>query len=188
VRVIVSHRFNRWDDTAASQELDEVPCASPPPLRARGDQLAALAPYRASAIMRSVLVDDRVVDIDPLASRNAKPGHEMLGLGPIGLRGSLGELQAADRIGIVGEVPWQIVDPVVDFDVALIFEEPDEAPHPCCLVSLVVRLLRRIPVAPAPMLLEPSDSLIVNRADRGPMPFQPMQEMADRRAKQNRTA
>jgi hypothetical protein len=38
------------------------------------------------------------------------------------------------------------------------------------------------------MLLEPSDSLIVNRADRGPMPFQPMQEMADRRAKQNRTA
>ncbi|WP_235527229.1 hypothetical protein [Sphingopyxis sp. 113P3] len=56
------------------------------------------------------------------------------------------------------------------------------------MVSLVVRLLRRIPVAPAPMLLEPSDSLIVNRADRGPMPFQPMQEMADRRAKQNRTA
>jgi hypothetical protein len=51
VRVIVSHRFNRWDDTAASQELDEVPCASPPPLRARGDQLAALAPYRASAIV-----------------------------------------------------------------------------------------------------------------------------------------
>jgi hypothetical protein len=123
VRVIVRHRFNRWDDTPASQELDEVPCASPPPLRARGDQLAALAPDRASAIMRGVLVDDRVVDIDPLASRNAKPGHEMLGLGSIGLRGSLGELQAIDRIGIVGEVPWQIVDPVVDFDVALIFQE-----------------------------------------------------------------
>ena len=61
----------------------------------------------------------------------------MLGLGPIGLCRSLGKLQAIDRIGIVGEVPWQIVDPVVDFDVALIFQEPDEAPDPCCLVSLV---------------------------------------------------
>ncbi|MBH0014463.1 hypothetical protein I6F66_20640 [Pseudoalteromonas sp. NZS100_1] len=111
-----------------------------------------------------------------------------LGLGPIGLCRSLGKLQAIDRIGIVGEVPWQIVDPVVDFDVALIFQEPDEAPDPCCLVSLVVRLLRRIPVAPAPMLLEPPDSPIVNRADRGPMPLQPKQEMADRRAIQNRTA
>ena len=114
--------------------------------------------------MRAVLVDDRVIDIGPLSSRNAKPGREMLGLGSIGLGRSLRELQAIDPIEIVGEVPWQIVDPVVDFDVALIFEEPDEAPDPCCLVSLVVRLLRRIPVAPAPMLLEPSDSLIVNRA------------------------
>ena len=87
-----------------------------------------------------------------------------------------------------GEVPWQIVDPVVDFDVALIFQEPDEAPDPCCLVSLVVRLLRRIPVAPAPMLFEPPDSPIVNRADGDPMQAQPMQEMADRRAIQNRTA
>ena len=138
--------------------------------------------------MRCIVVDDRVIDIDSLAPRHAKPGHEMLGLGPIGLCRSLGKLQAIDRIGIVGEVPWQIVDPVVDFDVALIFQEPDEAPDPCCLVSLVVRLLRRIPVAPTPMLLEPPDSLIVNRADRGPMPLQPMQEMADRRAIQNRTA
>ena len=165
-----------------------LPSTTPPPLRARGDEFAPLAPDRATAIMHGVLVDDRVVDIDPLASRNAKPGHEMLGLGPIGLRGSLGELQAIDRIGIVGEVPWQIVDPVVDFDVALIFEEPDEAPDPCCLVSLVVRLLRRIPVAPAPMLLEPPNSPIVDHADRDPMQFQPMQEMADRRAIQNRTA
>jgi hypothetical protein len=188
VRVIVRHRFNQWDGAPASQELDEVPCASPPPLGACCDQLAPLAPDRASAIMRGVLVDDRVVDIDPLASRNTKPGHDMLCLGSIGLRRALGELQAIDRIGIVSEVPWQIVDPVVDFDVALIFQEPDEAPDPCCLVSLVVRLLRRIPVAPAPMLLEPPDSLIVNRADRGPMPLQPMQEMADRRAIQNRTA
>jgi hypothetical protein len=36
------------------------------------------------------------------------------------------------------------------------------------------------------MLLEPPDDPIVERADRGPMPFQPMQEMADSRAKQNR--
>jgi hypothetical protein len=60
----------------------------------------------------------------------------MLGLGSIGLRRSLRELQAIDRIGIVGEVPWQIVDPVVDFDVALIFQEPDEAPDPRCLSAL----------------------------------------------------
>jgi hypothetical protein len=112
----------------------------------------------------------------------------MLGLGPIGLRGSLGELQAIDRIGIVSEVPWQIVDPVVDFDVALILQEPDEPPDPCCLVSLVVRLLCRIPVAPAPMLLEPPNSPVVDRADRDPVQVQPMQEMADRRAKQNRAA
>jgi hypothetical protein len=97
-------------------------------------------------------------------------------------------LQAIDRIEIVGEVPWQIVDPVVDFDVALIFQEPDEAPDPCCLVSLINWLLRRIPVAPAPMLLEPPDSPIVNRADRDPVQFQPMQEMTGRSAKQNRTA
>jgi hypothetical protein len=38
------------------------------------------------------------------------------------------------------------------------------------------------------MLLEPPNSPIVDRADRGPMQFHPMQEMADRRAKQNRTA
>jgi hypothetical protein len=86
--------------------------------------------------MRAVLVDDRVVDIGPLASRNAKPGREMLGLGSIGLRRSSRELQAIDRIGIVGEVPWQIVDPVVDFDVALIFQEADEAPDPRCLSAL----------------------------------------------------
>jgi hypothetical protein len=97
-------------------------------------------------------------------------------------------LQAIDLIEIVGEVPWQIVDPVVDIDVALIFQEADEAPDPRCDVRLINWLLRRIPVATAPMLLEPPDSLIVNRADRGPMPFQPMQEMADRRAIQNRTA
>jgi hypothetical protein len=53
VRVIVRHRFDRWDDTAASQKLDEVPSASPPPLRARGDQLASLAPDRTSTIMRA---------------------------------------------------------------------------------------------------------------------------------------
>jgi hypothetical protein len=96
-------------------------------------------------------------------------------------------LQAIDRIGIVGEVPWQIVDPVVDFDVALIFQEADEAPDPLQCPPYM-RWLRRIPVAPAPMLLEPPNSPIVDRADRDPMQFQPMQEMADRSAKQNRTA
>ncbi|WP_456242888.1 hypothetical protein [Sphingobium lactosutens] len=112
----------------------------------------------------------------------------MLGLGPIGLCRSLGKLQAIDRIGIVGEVPWQIVDPVVDFDVALIFQEADEASDSRCNVRLIYWLLRRIPVTPAPMLLEPPDSPIVNRADGDPMQAQPMQEMADRRAIQNRTA
>jgi hypothetical protein len=138
--------------------------------------------------MRCIVVDDRVIDIDPLAPRHAKPGHEMLGLGPIGLCRSLGKLQAIDRIGIVGEVPWQIVDPVVDFDVALIFQEADEASDSRCNVRLIYWLLRRIPVTPAPMLLEPPDSPIVNRADGDPMQAQPMQEMADRRAIQNRTA
>jgi hypothetical protein len=38
------------------------------------------------------------------------------------------------------------------------------------------------------MLLEPPDSPIVNRADRDLVQVQPMQEMADRRAIQNRTA
>lgn len=56
---------------------------------------------------------------------------------PIGLRRSLRELQAIDRVGIVGEVPWQIVDPVVDFDVALIFQEADEASDPRCNVRLI---------------------------------------------------
>ena len=106
VRVIVHHRFNRWDDAPTPQKLDEVPSATPPPLGARGDQLAPLAPDRATAIMHGVLVDDRVVDIGPPSSRNAKPGHDMLGLRSIGLRRSLGELQVIDRIGIVGEVPW----------------------------------------------------------------------------------
>ena len=111
----------------------------------------------------------------------------MLGLGPIGLCRSLGELQAIDRIGIVSEVPWQIVDPVVDFDVSLIFQEADEASDPRCNVRLIYWLLRRIPVAPAPVLLEPPNSPIVDRADRNPMQFQPMQEMAGSSAKQNRT-
>jgi hypothetical protein len=137
--------------------------------------------------MHGVLVDDRVVDIGPPSSRNAKPSHDMLGLGSIGLRRSLRELQAIDRIGIVGEVPWQIVDPVVDFDIALIFEEADEASDPRCNVRLINWLLRRIPVAPATMLLEPPNSPIVDRADCDPMQFQPMQEMAGCSAKQNRT-
>lgn len=77
---------------------------------------------------------------------------------------------------------------IVDFDVALIFQEADEASDPRCNVRLIYWLLRRIPVAPAPMLFEPPDSPIVNRADGDPMQAQPMQEMADRRAIQNRTA
>jgi|TARA_A200000159_G_C7286531_1_gene323821 hypothetical protein len=187
VRVIVHHRFDRWDDAPTPQKLDEVPSAAPPPLGARGDQLAPLAPDRATAIMHGVLVDDRVVDIGPPSSRNAKPGHDMLGLGSIGLRRSLRELQTIDRVEIVGEVPWQIVDPVVDFDVALIFQEADEASDPRCNVRLIYWLLRRIPVAPAPVLLEPPNSPIVDRADCDPMQLQPMQEMAGSSAKQNRT-
>ena len=138
--------------------------------------------------MRAVLVDDRVIDIGPLSSRNAKPGREMLGLGSIGLGRSLRELQAIDPIEIVGEVPWQIVDPVVDTDVALILHEADEAPDSRCNVRLIDWLLRRIPVATAPMLLEPPNGPIVDRADRDPMQFHPMQEMTGRSAKQNRTA
>jgi hypothetical protein len=187
VRVIVRHRFNRWDDAPTPQKLDEVSSAAPPPLGARGDQLAPLAPDRATAIMRGVLVDDRVVDIGPPSSRNAKPSHDMLGLRSIGLRRSLRELQAIDRIGIVGEVTWQIVDPVVDFDVALVFQEADEASDTRCNVRLIYRLLRRIPVASAPVLLEPLNSLIVDRADSDPTQFQPMQEVAGSSAKQNRT-
>ena len=136
--------------------------------------------------MRAVLVDDRVVDIGPPPPHNAKPGREMLGLGSIGLGRSLRELQAIDPIEIVGEVPWQIVHPVVDIDVALIFQEADEAPDPRCNVRLIYWLLRRIPVAPAPVLLEPPNSPIVDRADCDPMQLQPMQEMAGSSA--NRTA
>jgi hypothetical protein len=84
-------------------------------------------------------------------------------------------------------VPWQIVDPVVDFDVALIFQEADEAPDPRCLVRFIL--------AAAPNTggtgtdaSRTAGQPIVDRADRDPMQFQPMQEMADRRAKQNRTA
>jgi hypothetical protein len=43
-------------------------------------------------------------------------------------------------------------------------------------------------MAPAPVLLEPPDRSIVDRADRDPMQFQPMQEMAGSSAKQNRTS
>jgi len=100
----------------------------------------------------------------------------------------LRELQAIDPIEIVGEVPWQIVDPVVDTDVALILHEADEAPDSRCNVRLIDWLLRRIPVATAPMLLEPPNGPIVDRADRDPMQFHPMQEMTGRSAKQNRTA
>ncbi|HQS49806.1 MAG TPA: hypothetical protein PK706_25745 [Xanthobacteraceae bacterium] len=188
MRVSIRQRFDRWDSTLPSQKLDEVPNAPPSTLRTRCDELASLAPDRTPTIMSGVLVDDHIVDIDRPSSRNAKPGREMLGLGSIRLGRSLRELQAIDPIEIIGEVPWQIVDPVVDIDVALIFQEADEAPDPRCNVRLINWLLRRIPVATAPMLLEPPDSPIVDRADRGPMPFQPMQEMADRRAIQNRTA
>ena len=136
--------------------------------------------------MRGVLVDDSVVDIDPLASRNAKPGNEMLGLGSIGLRRPTRELQVIDRIGIVGEVPWQIVDPIVDFDVPLIFQEADEAPDPGCLVSPVVRFLRRIPVTPATMLLEPLNDAVIKCANRDPLLIQPIQKMANPCAVQDR--
>ena len=138
--------------------------------------------------MRAVLVDDRVVDIGPPPPHNAKPGREMLGLGSIGLGRSLRELQAIDPIEIVGEVPWQIVHPDVDIDVALILQEADEEPDPRCNVRLINWLLRRIPVATAPMLLEPPNGPIVDRADRDPVQFHPMHEMTGRSAKQNRTA
>lgn len=78
--------------------------------------------------MRRVLVEDRVIDIGPRLPLDAKPSHNMLGFRPVALCHSRGELQAVDCIGVVGEVTGEIVDPIVDFDIPLIFEEPDKAP------------------------------------------------------------
>ena len=137
--------------------------------------------------MRAVLVDDRVVDIGPRLPLDAKPSHNMLGFRPVALCHSRGELQAVDCIGVVGEVTGEIVDPIVDFDVPLIFEEPDKAPDPRSLISLIGGLLSRVSVAPTTVLLEPSDDLIVERTDRDGMHIQPMQEMTDRCTVQDRT-
>ncbi|EQA98624.1 hypothetical protein L288_20445 [Sphingobium quisquiliarum P25] len=111
----------------------------------------------------------------------------MLGFRPVALCHSRGELQAVDCIGVVGEVTGEIVDPIVDFDVPLIFEEPDKAPDPRSLISLIGGLLSRVSVAPTTVLLEPSDDLIVERTDRDGMHIQPMQEMTDRCTVQDRT-
>ncbi|MBK8861235.1 MAG: hypothetical protein IPN48_10120 [Sphingomonadales bacterium] len=163
----------------------EVPSAAPPPLGARGDQLARLRQtgQRQSCTAYWSMI---VSSISAHRRRAMRPEPDMLGLGSIGLRRSLRELQIIDRVEIVGGAAANR-RPVVDFDVASIFQEADEAPDPRCNVRLIYRLLRRIPVAPAPVLLEPPNSPIVDRADRNPMQFQPMQEMAGSSAKQNRT-
>jgi hypothetical protein len=107
--------------------------------------------------MRRVLVEDRVIDIGPRLPLDAKPSHNMLGFRPVALCHSRGELQAVDCIGVVGEVTGEIVDPIVDFDIPLIFEEPDKAPDPRSLISLIGGLLSRVSVAPTTVLLEPSE-------------------------------
>mgnify|MGYP006890133954 CR=1 FL=1 len=137
--------------------------------------------------MRRVLVEDRVIDIGPRLPLDAKPSHNMLGFRPVALCHSRGELQAVDCIGVVGEVTGEIVDPIVDFDIPLIFEEPDKAPDPRSLISLIGGLLSRVSVAPTTVLLEPSDDLIAERTDRDGMHIQPMQEMTDRCTVQDRT-
>ena len=137
--------------------------------------------------MRRVLVEDRVIDIGPRLPLDAKPSHNMLGFRPVALCHSRGELQAVDCIGVVGEVTGEIVDPIVDFDIPLIFEEPDKAPDPRSLISLIGGSLSRVSVAPTTVLLEPSDDLIAERTDRDGMHIQPMQEMTDRCTVQDRT-
>ena len=76
---------------------------------------------------------------------------------------------------------------IVDFDIPLIFEEPDKAPDPRSLISLIGGSLSRVSVAPTTVLLEPSDDLIAERTDRDGMHIQPMQEMTDRCTVQDRT-
>jgi hypothetical protein len=65
-------------------------------------------------------------------------------------------------------MPTEIIDPIGDHDVALIFEKPDKAPDTRRKIGLVGRLLRWISRAPASMLLKPVRDVVVERRERNP--------------------
>ena len=94
--------------------------------------------------MHRVLADNLVVDIIPAPPGYAEPRGKVLGLRPVALRHSRSELEIVDAIRIVGELAPQLVDPVSDNDVALVFKKPNETPDARCKIGFVGRFLRAV--------------------------------------------
>ena len=94
--------------------------------------------------MHRVLADNLVIDIIPAPPGYAEPRGKVLGLRSVALRHSRSELEIVDVIRIVGEMALQLVDPVIDNDVTLIFKKPNEPPDARCKIGFVVRFLRRV--------------------------------------------
>ncbi|WP_421837538.1 hypothetical protein [Novosphingobium sp.] len=130
--------------------------------------------------MHRVLADNLVVDIIPASSGYAEPRGKVLSLRSVALRHSRSELEVVDVIRIVGEMAPQLVDPVSDNDVTLIFKKPNETPDARCKIGFVVRFLCRVACASASMLLKTAGNSIVDLPDYNPPQLQPVQEMTDR--------